>query len=85
MWMKILRPMPSGAICSIEPALPRHVHMPHAIARLVEQALGDHLVIGVERAVEKQERRPFEPCAQRVVELGAAGDIEEVVPAGGRR
>src|SRR3954463_8070249 len=62
---------------------PRHVHMPHAVARLVEQALGNHLVVGVERAVEKQERRPFDPCSQHVVELGASRDIEEVMPAVG--
>src|ERR1039457_4364680 len=35
------------------PPLPRHVHVPHAVPRLVEQPLRDHLVIGVEGAVEE--------------------------------
>ena len=83
MWMKILRPMSSGAICSIEPALPDMFICPMRSPVLLSKPLGNHLVIGVERAVEEEERRPFDPCAQRVVELGAAGDIEEVVPACG--
>ena len=55
--MKILRLTPRSAKARDRAVSPRHVHMADAIAGLVEQALHDHLVIGVERAVEKQERR----------------------------
>ena len=40
----------------------------------------DHLVIGVERTVEKDERRVLEPRAQGIVEPGTARDEEEMVP-----
>src|SRR5262245_58430768 len=56
--------------------------MADALAGLVEKTLGDHLVIGIERAVEKEERRVLEPRAKRIVEPSAAGDIEEVAPRG---
>src|SRR5262245_6754453 len=57
--------------------------MADALAGLVEKPLGDHLVIGIERAVEEEERRALEPRAKRIVEPGAARDIEEVTPRRG--
>ncbi len=57
----------------------RHVHMADALTGLVEQPLGDHLVIGIERAVEEEQRSALEPRAQRIVQLGAAGDEEEML------
>src|SRR4029453_11002312 len=63
--------------------VPRHVHMADALAGLVEQALGDHLVIGIERAVEEEERRAFDPRTKCIVKPGAAWDIKEVTPRGG--
>src|SRR5262249_27549671 len=61
--------------------LSRHVHMADALPRLVEQALSDHLVVGVERAVEEKERRACKPGAERIVEFCAARNEIEVVPA----
>ena len=57
--------------------------MADALAGLVDQPLRDHLVIGVERAVEEQQRRALEPRPQRIVELGAARDEEEMTAGRG--
>ena len=51
----------------------RHVHMTDPIAGLVHQPLHDHLVIGVEGAVEEQERRAGKPCPQASSSLAQFG------------
>src|SRR4029079_14256944 len=67
----------------LEPAvMARHVHMAYALASLVEKPLGNHFIIGVERAVKKDERRSPESRTQRIVKSRAAGNEEEIAPGG---
>src|SRR6516162_7888527 len=54
------------------------VHMADALPGLVHQPLHDHLVVGVERAVEKQQRCPFESRRGRRVDFGAVRHIKEM-------
>ncbi len=56
-------PTPSCEKAAIDPLLARHRDMAHAGAGLVEQALLDHLVVGEERAIEKDERRALQAAA----------------------
>ena len=56
---------------------PEMLHVAHAGAGLLHQALADHLVVGVERAVEEDERRALEAVGERRVDLGAARHIIE--------
>src|SRR5689334_10344457 len=51
--------------------------MAHALAGLVQETLGDHLVVNIERAVEEDEIGVADAISKRGIDLGTAWNIEE--------
>ena len=52
-------------------------HVAHAPAGLVAEAIGDHFVVGEQRAVEKQHVRFADAGVEIFRNMGAAGRIDE--------
>ncbi len=61
----------------MEPAGPDMLIWPMRAPGLAQEALLDHLVVGEEGAVEEDDGGALQALGERLVDGGAAGDIEE--------
>ncbi len=56
--------------------------MAHALAGLVQEALGDHLVVGEQRSVKEDERGAADGIGERRIDLSAARNVEKRLTGG---